>query len=190
MLLALVVAPGTLAGFEYPQRAVLTSSDGLAGDYFSIAVAVDGDTIVIGATKHSGLGVDAGAAYVYTRDFPGNLSSSWTERAILTGSATAEGERLGYSVAIDGDTLVIGAKGMNANTGGAYVFTRDSPGDLASNWTERAILEASDGSAGDQLGWSVAIDGDAIAVGAIFDDSSKGSAYVFRRDNAGDLSST
>lgn len=194
VLLALVVAPGTLADFEYPQRAVLTSSDGLAGDYFAYpAVAVDGDTIVIGANKHGGLGVDAGAAYVYTRDFPGNLSSSWTERAILTGSATTAGERLGFSVAIDGDTLVLGAKGMNSNKGGAYVFTRDSPGNLASNWTQRAILEVSDGSGGspgDQFGWSVAVDGDTIAVGEIFDDSSGGSAYVFRRDNAGDLSST
>ena len=155
VLLALVVAPGTLADFEYPQSAVLTSSDGFASDYFAYpAVAVDGDTIVIGANKHGGLGVDAGAAYVYTRDFPGNLSSSWTERAKLTGSATTAGERLGYSVAIDGDTLVIGAKGMNGNKGGAYVFTRDSPGDLASTWTQRAILEVSDGSGGspgDQL---------------------------------------
>ena len=55
-------------------------------------------------------------------------------------------------MALDGDTLVVGSHAKASQTGGAYVFTRNNAGDLSSYWTERAILSASDGVAGDRFG--------------------------------------
>ena len=79
-----------------------------------------------------------------------------------------------------------------SNSGSAYVFTRDTAGDLASGWTQVAKLTADDGAASDEFGISVSIDGDTVVVGAHADDdkgSQSGSAYVFTRDAASDLAS-
>ena len=90
-------------------------------------------------------------------------------------------------MSIDGDTVVIGAYYDDdpTNSGSAYVFTRDTAGDLASGWTKVAKLTAGDGAASDYFGWSVSIDGDTMVIGANGDDdkgSNSGSAYVFTRD--------
>ena len=115
-------------------------------------------------------------------------SVEYLQRAKLTASDGAAGDRFGRSVSIDGDTMVIGAlydDDDGSNSGSAYVFTRDTAGDLASNWTQVAKLTAgTDGAAGDNLGWSVSIDGDTIAITAYFDDDKgidSGSAYVFSK---------
>ena len=92
---------------------------------------------------------------------------------------------------------MIGARGDDdkaALSGSAYVFTRDVAGDLASDWTQVAKLNASDGAQEDYLGESLSIDGDTIVIGARYDDGSgsaynSGAAYVFTRDTADDLSS-
>ena len=87
--------------------------------------------------------------------------------------------------------MVIGAwqdDWSQSDDGSAYVFTRDTPGDLASNWTQVAKLTAGGGAYGDNFGISVSIDGDTVVVGAWKDDDS-GSAYVFTRVTAGDLAS-
>ena len=86
-------------------------------------------------------------------------------------------EYFGYSVSNDGDTMVIGApydddKGVQS--GSAYVFTRDTAGDLTSGWTHVAKLTADDGAASDCFGCSVSIDGDTVVIGAQRDDD-KGS---------------
>jgi len=76
-------------------------------------------------------------------------------------------------VSIDGDTMVIGADqddDKGSNSGSAYVFTRDTPGDLASGWTQVAKLTAGDGAADDHFGSSVSIDGDTMVIGAYQDD--------------------
>ncbi len=87
---------------------------------------------------------------------------------------------LGSSVAVDGDTAVVGAPGDDGQKGAVYVFTRS--GD---SWTQTAKLTASDGAAGDSLGDSVAVDGDTIVAGAPFDDvganPEQGSVYTFAR---------
>ena len=72
--------------------------------------------------------------------------------------------------------------------GSAYVFTRNTAGDLASGWTQVNKLFASDGANSDWFGGSVSIDGDTMVIGAD-DDDNKGSAYVFTRDTPGDLAS-
>ena len=85
--------------------------------------------------------------------------------------------------------MVIGAVGDD-DKGSAYVFTRATAGDLASGWTQVAKLMAGDGAALDYFGLSVSIDGDTVVIGAYGDDddgSSSGSAYVFTRATAGDL---
>ena len=79
----------------------------------------------------------------------------------LTASDGAALDQLGYSVAIDGDTLVAGAIGDDAAQGAVYVFQRSG-----GSWVFNAKLTASDGAANDFLGTSVAIDGDTIVVGA------------------------
>ena len=92
---------------------------------------------------------------MFTRDTAGDLASGWTQVAKLTANDGAADDKFGYSVSIDGDTVVIGAH-LNDNNGtrggSVYVFTRDTPGDLASGWTQVAKLTASDGAGVDDFG--------------------------------------
>ena len=98
----------------------------------------------------------------------------------LTPNDRASGDSFGGTVPVDGDTIVIGA-----SSGSAYVFTRDTAGDLASGWTQVAKLTADDGASGDSFGGTVSIDGDKIVIRG--GDST--SWYTFTRDTAGDLAS-
>ena len=107
---------------------------------------------------------------MYTRDTAGDLASSWTQIAKLTADDGAVNDWFGYSVSIDGDTVVIGAwkdDDKGSNSGSAYVFTRDTAGDLTSNWTQVDKLTAGDGAAEDRFGTSVSIDGDTVVIGAL-----------------------
>jgi hypothetical protein len=175
---------GDLAS-NWTQVAKLTADDGAADDYFGRSVSIDGSTVVIGAHYDDDKGSNSGSAYVFARDTAGDLASNWTQIAKLTADDRAVNDNFGYSVSIDGDTMVIGAwndddKGLNS--GSAYVFTRDTAGELASNWTQVDKLNATDGAAGDEFGYSVSIDGDTIVIGARLDNdkgSASGSAYVF-----------
>ena len=118
-------------------------------------MSIDGDTVVVGAYQDDDKGVDSGSAYVYTRDTAGDLASNWTQVAKLTADDGAADDYFGYSVSIDGDTMVIGAisdDDKGSNSGSAYVFTRTTAGDLASGWTQVAKLTAGDGAADDWFG--------------------------------------
>ena len=177
------------------ETAKLTASDGQDGDYFGDAVAVhgsttvdgstavDGDTIVVGAYGDE---TNTGAAYVFSKsgDDWGKTPSSGTHREqtaklTVSDSDADGGDFFGQSVAVDGDTIVAGADGDESDAGAAYVFTKPVNGWADSN--EMAKLTASDGADDDRFGWSVAIAGDTVVVGAYGDDSSKGSAYVFAK---------
>ena len=98
------------------------------------------------------------------------------------------GDHFGYSVAVDGNTAVVGAykdDNNSGDSGSAYVFTRSSP---TAPWSWAAKLAASDGAGNDEFGISVAVHDDTIVVGAHQDDDSgtdSGSAYVFTRDSSG-----
>jgi hypothetical protein len=102
------------------------------------------------------------------------------EIAKLLASDGATGDLFGYSVAVDGDTAIIGAWGdsdLGNYVGSAYVFAWDG-----TNWVEQAKLTASDGAASDYFGDAVAVDGDTAFIGAWADDdlgSNAGSVYVF-----------
>lgn len=164
-----------------------------AGDQFGNLVAISGDTIVVGAIGEDSASVGinstpdesgnlAGAAYVFVRN-----AGVWTQQAYLKPAAagtTQAGDQFGQSVAISGDTLIVGADmedgaglGTNstpdegaANAGAAYVYTR-----TGGVWTQQAYLKpASVGTtqAGDRFGFSVAASDGQVVVGAFFEDGS------------------
>ena len=175
----------------YLQSTKLTADDGATTDEFGKSVSVDGDTIVIGAWHDDDKGSNSGSAYVFTRtrcwnEMTGDVSSSYTQVAKLTADDGASTDQFGISVSIDGDTIVIGARNDDDNggdSGSAYVFTRDTAGDLASSWTQVAKLHADDRYLHDHFGTSVSVDGGMIVIGALFHDANglgdSGSAYVY-----------
>ena len=168
----------TRTGETWTQQARLTAADGAASDQFGYSVAVSSDTAVVGATGGDvGGKPDQGSAYVFTR-----TGGTWSQAAKLTARDGSAGDALGQSVSVSNDTAVVGAvtsDGDAADQGSAHVFTR-----TGGSWTEQAELTAADGSAGDQFGFWVGVDGDIAVVGAPFDDvsaSDQGSAHVFTR---------
>ena len=171
--------------------AKLTADDGASSDEFGVSVSIDGDTMVIGANLDDDNGTSSGSAYVFARATAGDPASGWTQVAKLTAGDAAASAQFGHSVSIDGDTVAVGAHGTGVNTGSAYVFTRDTAGNLASGWTQVAKLTDA-GAEYDYFGISVSIDGDTVVIGSHGDDdkgTDSGSAFVFRRDTAGDLAS-
>jgi hypothetical protein len=172
----------TRSGSTWTQQQKLTASDGAQGDHFSV-VAISGDTAVVGAYLHDIDGnQQQGAAYVFTRS-----GATWTQQQKLTASDGAVVDFFASSVAISGDTIVIGADyddiGGNADQGSVYVFTRSG-----ATWTQQEKLTASGGAAGDHFGGSVAICGDTIVAGAInygiYPNAPQGWAYIFERSGA------
>jgi hypothetical protein len=177
----------------WTQRAKLLASNSAINDLFGISVAVSGDTVVVGARYDDDNGSNSGSAYIFTRDVAGSLTASWTERQFLLASNGATNDYFGSSVAVDGDTVAVGAyldDDMGADSGSAYIFTRDVAGSLTASWTERQFLMASDGAPNDHFGWSVAVSGDTVAVGAYGNGASTGAAYIFTRASAGSLTAS
>ena len=205
------------AGGAWSQQAYLKASNARAGAHFGGAVALSVDTLAVGSpTESSGaMGVGgnqadtsaglAGAVYVLARD-----NGVWTQKAYLKPSANSfNGELFGCSLALSGDTLVVGAcgdpsptRGVNGiqsgtsagGSGAAYVFVRGSLG-----WTQQAYLKASNTDVGANFGHCVSIDGETIVVGAWGESSAAtgvngnqadvsapaaGAAYVFVRNGA------
>ncbi len=201
-------------GTTWTQQAYLKASNTGANDNFGWSVAVSGDTVVVGAngedSNATGVNGDegdsdavfSGAAYVFVRN-----GTTWTQQAYLKASNTAWFHDFGVSVAVSGDTVVVGADGEDSNatgingdesnhaagsSGAAYVFVRSG-----TTWTQQAYLKASNTDAFDQFGISVAVSGDTAVVGANKEDSNatggdgdegnnaaldSGAAYVFVRN--------
>ena len=141
---------------------------------------MDGDTAVIGAYGDDDNDTDSGSVYVFTK--PAGGWTTGTEADKLTASDGAAGDGFGISVAVDGDTAVIGAYGDDDNdtdSGSVYVFTKPAGG--WTTGTEADKLTASDGAAGDGFGISVAVDGINAVVGAYGNDDNgadSGSVYI------------
>ena len=172
--------------------ATLTASDAAAGDEFGTSVAIDGDTVVVGANEHdqSNTVTDSGAAYVFTK--PGNAWATGTETAKLTASDGTRGDEFGISVAVSGNTVVIGAHLDDDNgdkSGSAYFFTKPINGNWATG-TETAKIIDHDGAAEDHFGWSVAVDGSTAVVGAYGDGSNKGAAHIMGIPSWTDISNS
>ncbi|MGD9054819.1 MAG: hypothetical protein PVF38_01695 [Desulfobacterales bacterium] len=173
----------------FTEQQKLTAADAAAEDNFGSAVDIDGYTIVVGAPQvNSGLTVDTGAVYVFTRD-PTIANNPWTQQQKLTAADATANDLLGTSVYVEGHTLVAGAPRKNSGTanatGAVYVFTRD-PDDQAVPWTQQQKLTATDAAAEDQFGTSVSLNGNTIIVGTPLDNLGTafdaGSVYVFIRD--------
>jgi hypothetical protein len=159
----------------------ITASIPTAGDEFGGSVAISADTIVVGAEMASS---ERGAAYVYTRNQGG--ADNWGHVRTLTASDGVSGDRFGRSVAISGDTIVVGAWGdddAGSYSGSVYVFECNESG--ADNWGQVEKLTATGGESLDYFGYAVAISGDTIIVGAHGDDDEKGAAYIFSRNQGG-----
>jgi len=162
----------THSGGVWIEQAKLTASDGAAEDAFGESVAIDGETMVVGAPYRTVDGhFGQGALYVFTR-----TGTVWTQRAVLTASDGAPLDLLGMSVDIDGDTIVAGAWTAGGGAGAAYVFTGSG-----NTWSEQARLTSSDAANDDLFGWSCAVDGDTIVVGAGLKSDTEGSAHVYVR---------
>lgn len=207
---AILAAQGATVPTIVSQTKLFRASNSEAGDYFQ-AVAVSGDTVVVGApfedSNAEGVNskkesnnslVNSGAAYVYVRD-----GEKWVQQAYLKASNPGGNDQFGFSVAISGDTIAIGAFGEDAksttqtdnsagNAGAVYIFTRKNK-----IWTQDAYLKPSSPKAGSLFGYSVALSGTSLVVGAAGEDGSAssdtgsstnattlsraGAAYVFTR---------
>jgi hypothetical protein len=171
------------SGTTWTQQAQLIANNGDANDRFGAAVAIDGDTALVGAPRDEvGANFFQGTAYVFTRS-----GTTWTQQAQLIQSNGDAGDQFGAAVAIDGDTAVVGAPddevGANTFQGTAYVFVRSGP-----VWSEQAQLAANNGDAGDLFGAAVAVSGDTALAGAANDEvganADQGTAYVFVRSGS------
>lgn len=173
---------------SWSQEAYLKASNTDGGDGFGLALAVSGDTLVVGAQRErsSAAGVNgdqfnnlldfAGAAYVFVRD-----SGTWSQEAYLKASNTDQRDFFGTTVDVSGDTVVVGAygessdatgiggdEGSNAagSAGAVYVFARNG-----TTWAQQAYVKASNTEALDVFGAAVTLDGDTLVVGAVLEDS-------------------
>ena len=165
------------AGNTWIQHAKLVASDAAAEDYFGYSVSLDGGTALIGAFEDDDNGNSSGSAYIFTR-----TGTNWTQQAKLLPLDGAQADFFGYSVSLERDTALIGAKQDDDNgqtSGSAYVFIR-----TGTIWAQQGKLLASDGAGGDKFGVSVSLDVDVALIGASYDGDNgvgSGSAYVFVR---------
>jgi len=158
------------SGGVWSQQQELTAPDGAAQDFFGFAVAVSGDTAVVGAwNKTIASQNERGAAYVFVRS-----GGVWTEQQELTAADGAPGDAFGYSVSVSGDTAAIGAPGRDGDQGAAYIFVRSGGA-----WSQQQELAAADGAADDYLGYAVSISGNTVAIGAPNAHGYRGAAHVF-----------
>lgn len=181
--------PGTAEAAFLTATRKLLASDAQADDHFGQRVAISNDTAVVGAWLEDSLGSNAGAAYVFERHADG--TDNWGEVKKLTAPGGGADDHFGLGVAVDDDTIVIGARQEDSaaiNAGSAYVFERNLGG--IGNWGLSRKIVASDPGGNDYFGGAVAIDGDIITVGATGWDTgsnplSNGAAYVFERNFGG-----
>ena len=188
------------AGLAYPattnptliQETYLKGSNTDEGDQLGSAVAVSGETVVVGASfefNGSDTGPVAGAAYVFVRQ-----GGAWSEQAYLKASNRNGFDRFGSSVSVSGDTIVVGAPAEDSgatgaggnqddesvtDSGAAYVFVRSG-----TTWTQQAYLKASNPGQSDWFGGAVSVSGDTVVVGAFSEDSSAAGVNVEQADNS------
>jgi hypothetical protein len=190
---AVFVKPGGGWATTATPTARLTDANGAANDQFGFAVAIDADEVVIGTPDANN---KKGEVHVFEKP-GGGWTTSGNPTATLTDQASAAKDRLGFSVAIGGATIVAGAyahkSGGKKDQGAAYVFLR--PGGVwVTTDTPAATLTASDGDKSDQFGIAVAVDGGTVVVGAWLKDvasrEDQGAAYLFLKPAGGWTSMT
>ncbi|MCZ8364381.1 MAG: FG-GAP repeat protein [Microcystis sp. LE19-251.1A] len=159
----------------WTETAKLSASDGKNGDEFGTPAAIEGNTIVVGASESGGT---KGAAYVFEK-----VNGKWQETAKLTANDGQVGEEFGTSVTISNNTIAVSPRhddDRGADSGSVYIFQK-----INGVWTQVYKLTAIDGKAGDVFGKRVVIDGDTLAVSAFQDDNEvppvpdSGSVYLY-----------
>ena len=153
--------------------------NGSALKLFGNAVAISGDTAVVGAPDaDTAGGTRTGAAFVFVRQ-----NGQWIQQAQLVGSEGAPGDSSGSAVAIERDMIAMGSPGDGPGSGAVYVFSR-----LGASWTEQAVLRATTAKPNDRLGASVAISDERMVAGAPgpqFGSRTPGYAHVYARTAVG-----
>ena len=158
-------------GTAWAEQAKLEPNDGGMADWFGQTVAIDGDTALVGSPNHGGS--LRGAAYVFVR-----TGTTWTQQAKLLPPDLADYDRFGWSVALSGDTALIGAigeQGPSIVSGAAYVFVRSG-----SSWSLQRKLKSSSIHAA-RFGFAVALEGDTALVTRFDTSTESGAAHVFVR---------
>lgn len=142
------------AGSLWKEEARLVGTGLDASDQFGYSIDLSGDTMVVGAPDRSG----GGAAFVFVRQ-----GSLWTQQAILAATPAFANGRLGFSVAIAGDTIIAGARGTASSAGRAYVFTRSG-----ATWSQQTSFTApaADNVVNNRFGQSVDISAERIVIAA------------------------
>jgi hypothetical protein len=171
VLAALLAAAAPSGAQRAPTAEAVLGPGGAPGTLLGYAVALDGDRALVGAPSDDGDASAGGTARVYHR-----RGGRWTEEAVLSLHAPAEGDYFGISVALDGDRALVGAYGRGGRRGAAVLFRRTGTG-----WAEEATLTLDGAAVGDQFGVSVALDGDRALVGAHGRDGTRGAAVLFER---------
>ena len=166
------------SGDTWVQQQELLGPDSGNFDWVGSAVALAGDTAFVGAPNHD---ANKGTVYVFTRS-----GTAWSEGTALVASDGASGDarQFGGAIKCDGNTLIIGAPGPDYSSTGIYApgeaYAFENSGGV---WTEAQILRPDDGADGDQFGYSLAISGAELLIGApaanIGANSHQGAAYLF-----------
>jgi hypothetical protein len=156
----------------WEEIAKMAPPDGEEDDQFGFSVAMSGKIIAVGARRANPEGIDnAGAVYLYSVE--GKYVELITK---LTASDASKSDEFGQSVAIAGDTILVGARrddvGSAKDQGSIYLFRR-----INDQWIEGKVL-ASDGVAGDGFGYSLSAFGNRMLTGASGADDGAGAAYV------------
>lgn len=164
---------------QWGQTQKLLASAPLPYDFFGADVAIDSDTLVVGAYfSYSNDG--EGFAFVFERG-----ATQWSRVKKLIASDAARGDYFGSAVAIDEDTILVGAVydavGANPGQGSAYMFRRNRGGE--DNWGQLRKLTASDGASVDYYGSALAVSGTTIVIAAPLNDveenTDKGTVYTY-----------
>jgi hypothetical protein len=157
----------TRSNGTWSQAQKLAPDDGTDFNYFGYSVALDGTTAFIGADL-------LGAVYVFQQS-----GGTWSQTQKLTASDEGLSDVFGYSVLVEGSTAFVGAYGNNGFQGAVYVFTESG-----GTWTETQKLTADDGISNAYFGYSIAVSGTTLIVGAWGDgDNMQGAAYAFTNSN-------
>lgn len=171
-------------GTTWVEEQKLLAGNGASDDWLGWSVAVQGDVILVGATRHDVSAADSGAVYLWVYD-----GASWVPTDMFSSASATSSASFGWSLALDGDRLAVGAAGNTSGQGSVYIFVENAGHD----WVESCRLIGSGapgaGSFNDSLGASVALDGMHVIGGAPFADgvanADAGAAYSFLLDENG-----
>ena len=151
------------ASDEYPAQAA-----------FSSAVAVDGESVLVG---EGGNTMTSGYVYIFSKDSMGD----WSESGRLTADDAVAADGFGSSMVLSESTLIVSAPNQNDGAGALYVFERDDYG----SWTQTTQLSVAGAADGAGLGGALALSENTLLIGAEGANEDAGAVYVFTRDEEG-----